>query len=533
MRRGRQVCRSGVITVIVALTVLSLLSGCASMTSHVPSAEPSLERLSLPDISERLRRGELTSEGLVRAYLERIRTLDDRGPKLSAVTWINPHAVAAARRADRLRRQGQGRGILHGIPFLVKDNIDIAGVPTTAGSSGMANALPAADAPVVQRLKAAGAIVLGKTNMSELALSYGWLGYSSTGGLTRNPYRLTRNVSGSSSGSAAAVAARFAPFALGTDTAGSIRAPASTAGLAALKPTRGLFPLDGIVPLSPTLDVVGPMAATAGGLVPVMAALVNGGPASGARKPRPEDFTAVLESPVSLKHVRLGVVQAVRSANPDLDKVVERTLGVLSAAGAEMVPVSLEAFAQSQWPVMARIIRAEFRRAFEAYLGTLARGPRTLQIVIERSEEDGRINPARLEALRDHSAYRAGQNDPAYREDLKKLNAVRQRVLEKMNEEKLDALIFPTMACPASPLHTESDLTYRCRQADPYVAGYVANITGLPEATLPAGVSRHGLPLGISLLGRPRGDPELLAIAVAVEQTLGLTLFPHNLGAGK
>ena len=204
----------------------------------------------------------ITSEELVRYYLRRIELFDKQGPRINALITLNPRALEQARNADAHAPPAGTRDPLHGIPFIVKDNYDTAGLPTSGGSAALEDSVPSTNAFVVQKLLDRGAILIGKANMSELAASYGRLGYSSAGGLTLNPYNTARNVSGSSSGSAAAVAADFAPFALGTDTTGSIRGPASVAGLVGLRPTLGLTSRSGIIPLSLSFDTAGILTRT-------------------------------------------------------------------------------------------------------------------------------------------------------------------------------------------------------------------------------------------------------------------------------
>jgi len=206
--------------------------------------------------------GSLTAERLVKLYLDRIEAYDRHGPEIRALITLNPNARKEAKALDKERRKQGPRSLLHGIPIIIKDNYDTADMPTTAGSVLLKNSMPTDDAFVVKKLRDAGAVIIGKANMSEFALSFDRLSHSSLGGLTRNPYNLKRNSSGSSSGSAAAIAANFAVFATGSDTAGSIRAPANVTGTVGIKPTIGLTSRDGIVPVSLSYDVTGPIART-------------------------------------------------------------------------------------------------------------------------------------------------------------------------------------------------------------------------------------------------------------------------------
>ena len=221
-----------------------------------------LTETTLTEVNQALEQGAVTSEQLVKLYLKRIETYEDQGPKINAIISVNPNAVAEAIALDKERQESGPRSPLHGIPIIVKDNYNTKDMPTTAVSILLDHSLPPDDAFTIKKLRDAGAIIIAKANMSEFAESYGWLGYSSLGGLTLNPYNLTRDPSGSSGGSGAAIAASFALLATGTDTSGSIRGPASVAGIVGIKPTQGLVSRDGIVPLTLSFDSAGPMTNT-------------------------------------------------------------------------------------------------------------------------------------------------------------------------------------------------------------------------------------------------------------------------------
>jgi amidase len=232
----------------ISLLLFILVAFSFSVVHRTALAEFQIFEATIEEINRAFDEGSLTSEQLVQYYLERIEAFEDRGPAINALITVNPKALARARALDRERTSKGPRSPLHGIPIILKDNYDTADLPTTAGSVALKGSCPAGDGTLVERLRRAGAVVIGKANMSEFALSQGWFGYSSLGGLTRNPYNLKRNASGSSSGSAAAVSANFAVIATGTDTAGSVRAPAAVTGVVGLKPTLGLTSRSGIVP---------------------------------------------------------------------------------------------------------------------------------------------------------------------------------------------------------------------------------------------------------------------------------------------
>jgi len=458
-----------------------------------------------------------SSQALVEFYLNRIKEMDEGDGGINAVTWINPDAGAIGARMDDVRKNNSAPRPLHGVPFIVKDNINLAGTPTTGGSAALSSTVAREDADVVKRLKEAGAFVIAKANMSELALSYGRLGYSSTGGVTKNPRDVLRNASGSSSGSAAAVAAGFAPLALGTDTAGSIRAPASATGVVGLKPTHGLVSIAGILPLSPTLDVVGPIAPTVLSAAIALKHMIS----VNGRNTRDlsEAIDAFLNAPdkfISPQLLTIGVVSPLPSGNPDVSRAVQAAVNSLSDRGATIVELKVEAISSSSWPLLRRVIELEFRSSIIRFLQTLENAPPSLEEIVRLSANDGRINPSRLSALRDDVARR-----PASKAELAKaiadLTVVRSEVENLFQKHNLDFLVFPTMACPASPLFDQIDDRYSCSVEDPYTAAYAANASGFPELTVPAGATRYGLPIGMSIMGMPYSEARLFGIGHLIE----------------
>jgi amidase len=470
---------------------------------------------------------EITSEQLVRYYLDRIDRFDKRGPRINALISLNPTALEQARQLDAQSGQRPRGGALYGIPFVAKDNYDTAGIPTSGGSAALKNSVPFHNAFIVQRLIDQGAILLGKTNMSELAASYGRLGYSSAGGLTRNPYNTARDVSGSSSGSAAAVAADFAAFALGTDTAGSVRGPASVAGLVGLRPTLGLTSRSGIIPLSLTFDTAGVLTRTVADLATVLDAIAVPDPGDTAtlqrRGPR-EPYGTALATP-SLRGVRLGVVVNFRGGNAEVDASVDAALARLTGQGAVLVPVTLAKEFETLWEtVLGPVGKAEFKPQFDRYLRTLAPGqPQSLAALIRVSESpavatsDNPVNPPRLDALR---AADAGTltDSPTYIHILTNvIPALRLKLRALMAAEHLQALVFSTMSCPATPRFDRADPTYVCDSVDSYRASYVAAAVGFPEMTVPAGRISQDSRVGLSFMGPPYSEARLLTVANAFE----------------
>lgn len=516
---------------VLRLHLAALVCGIAACGGPSPPADttPALEPTlaTLPEIRQLLDSGELTSEQLVRQSLDRIAAFDAEGPALNAMITVNDRALDEARALDAERAESGPRGPLHGIPVILKDNYDTADMPTTGGSAILAASRPPDDAFVVERLRDAGVVILGKANMSEFALSYGWLGYGSMVGQTKNPHAPLRDPSGSSSGSAAAVAAGYATLATGTDTAGSVRGPATVCGVVGIKPTMGLVSRDGIIPASLSFDVAGPIARSVTGaatMLEVMASVHPDDPATETDARVDFDADAAIESG-GLAGARLGVVRAFSGANPDVDAVFESTLNSLEAAGAVLVDVELPAPLDNLWPVMGPVVDADFGPQIEAYLADLSEGaPRAVEDLIEIAESSAIVdsetplNPARIEGFRDAAAA-GGYDSDARQQSLDELiPEVRAELLAILDGESLDALVFPTMACPASVRHDAEDPTYVCDIDDPYRPCYIASTSGFPEITVPAGFTSYGLPVGISYFGRPFSERRLVGLAHDFEQ---------------
>ncbi len=480
------------------------------------------------DINRAFDEKRLTSEQLVRYYLDRIEAFEDEGPGINALVTVNPEALVRARALDRERAEKGPRSLLHGIPVIVKESYDTADLPTTAGSVTLKGSYPARDGTIVQRLRSAGAVVIGKANMSEFALSQGWFGYSSLGGLTRNHYNLKRNASGSSSGSAAAVSANFAVIATGTDTAGSVRAPAAVTGVVGLKPTLGLTSRNGIVPAALSFDVAGPLARTvtdAAIMLGFMTGVDEGDPRTRESRGRyPDDYRAAL-SEDALAGARLGVARQFLGGNPEVDEVFEKALSNLQKKGAVLVDVQFPPSLLSAWDMMDPVIDAEFRPQIEAYLSGLPAGqPKTLADIIAISESPAvrksktPVNPGRIKAFKEAQAS-LGLADTGYLYLVSsKIPRARSTVRGILEENRLDAVVLPTIPCPASPVFNEDDPEYVCNVSDPYTGCYLASLTGFPEISVPAGLTRNGMPVGLSFLGLPYSEPALLGHAYAFEQ---------------
>ena len=510
---------------LLALSVTMLYPGQCMGSQEFDIMDTTIE-----DINKAFAAGHLTSEQLVQMYLKRIEAYEEKGPGINALITLNPNALARARRLDRERKKKGRRSLVHGIPFILKDNYGTADMPTTAGSVFLRESVPTRDAYTTRRLRDAGAIVIGKANMSEFGLSYSRFGYSSLGGHTRNPHNLKRNASGSSSGSAAAVAANFAIFATGTDTAGSIRAPASVTGVVGIRPTLGLTSRSGVVPVASSFDATGPIARTVRDTA-IALQYMAGVDKDDPRTLRSEgmivkDYTRSLDAD-ALKGARLGIARDHFGANPDVDRVIKQAIATMRKQGAKFVDVKIPRALLMAWEeIMDPVIIEEMGRQVGSYLRSVQGGaPRTFPELVDRYASLTKdawgfpVDPERLKAYGEARESRGVANTGYLYTLTNKMPEARNAVLTIMKEKNLDAIVFPTMPCPASPRFTvRNDRTYVCTVEDPYVAAYLSCITGFPEITVPAGMTRHGLPVGLSFFGRPYSEPRLFGLSYAFEQ---------------
>lgn len=479
---------------------------------------PLVAEMSLADASARLAAGNLSSEALVQAYLERIEQVDRGGPALNSVIELNPGALADARALDAERQAGQVRGPLHGIPVLLKDNIDAVGMANSAGSLAMAGNRPARDAFIVERLRAAGAVILGKTNLSEWAnfrstrSSSGW---SSRGGQTRNAYVLDRNPCGSSAGTGTAIAASLAMVGVGTETDGSIICPSAVNGLVGLKPTVGLVSRGGIIPISISQDTAGPMGrsvADVAALLNVLAAVDAADPAAAAAEGKvAPDYTAGLK-PDAVRGKRFGVLRQAMGFHPDVDAAVERAIASLRAGGAEVVDVEIATW--RQWGEdELNVLLYEFKDGLNAYLAAAGGEHASLESLIAwNNAHAAEAMPHFAQELFEQAQAKGPLTEPAYvaaRDRARRL-AGEQGLLATMDQHRLDAVIAPSTS-PAWPTdHVNGDHFSG--------AGYgIAAVAGTPSITVPSGEVR-GLPVGVVFMGRAWSEAELLGYAYAFEQ---------------
>lgn len=461
---------------------------------------------SIQQLQAEMASGRVTSEALVGMYLNRIAAYDQQGPGLNALIRLNPQAAAEAAALDQERKTKGPRGPLHGIPIVLKDNYDTQNLPTTAGSISLAGAAPGRDAFVTAKLHAAGAVLLGKTNMMEFAV--GITTVSSLGGQTRNPYDPARYPGGSSGGTGAAVAASLAAVGWGTDTCGSIRVPAAFNALAGLRPTKGITSLRGIVPLSATQDVAAPLARTITDLAIALDATVgldSDDPAAAAWVARPMPHFVEALNANALRGVRIGAVKEFFGSDPvelPVSAVVRSALTRMQRAGATVVDISmpqLEAKALS-----ASVIAFEFRDNLAAYLASHPAAPvKSLGEILQRG--------LYLAELRDDFTLlntSPGTSSPQYATAMANRAALQALLRQTLMTNKLDALVYPTVRREPSLIGDP--------QTDPNCEPS-AN-SGFPALSVQAGFTPNGLPVGVELLGAPLSDATLLAVGYAWEQ---------------
>jgi len=492
-----------------------------------------LEEATVAELQEMMTSGKETSESLVKLYLERIGKIDRGGPALNAIIQANPDALAVARELDRERKEKGPRGPLHGVPIVIKDNIDTAdGMETTAGSLALLGSKPAKDAFVVERLREAGAVILAKTNLSEWAnfrSTRSTSGWSGRGGQTRNPYALDRNPSGSSSGTATAVSANLAAAGIGTETDGSIVSPASCCGLVGLKPTVGLVSRSGIVPIAHSQDTAGPMARTvadAAALLGAMAGPDPGDPATQTTGVRLfKDYREFL-APGGLKGARIGVLRA-RQFNfaKMLDPILQNAIDAMRKEGAEVIdPVEFPTLGQTddaEYEVLLYEFKADLESYFAARPGSAVR---TLDELIAFNEKNAdREMPFFGQEIVERAAKKGPLTDKAYLEALAKCRELmREKGIDAvLAEHKLDALVVLTNG-PAHLTDLVNGDSFSGSSSSP------AAVAGYPTITLPAGYV-FGLPVGISFIGKAWSEPELIRLAFGLEQALGMRKAPRLL----
>jgi amidase len=499
------------------------MTGGFAMTAHAASSGTfDVKEKTIAELQSAMQAGKATSQQLVQLYLARIAALDKAGPTLNSIIELNPDALTIAAALDAERKAKGPRGPLHGIPVLLKDNIATADkMQTTAGSLALVGMKPPRDAALVARLRAAGAVILGKTNLSEWAnmrSTRSTSGWSARGGLTLNPYALDRNTSGSSSGSGSSVAASLAAVAVGTETDGSITSPASVAGLVGIKPTVGLVSRAGIIPIAHSQDTAGPMARTvadAAALLGVLAGSDKRDAATLLADQKKMDYTQFLDRR-GLQGKRIGVVRSQLASSSDLvSALVESQLAVLMAQGATLVEAAEVPNAAKYGESELTVLLYEFKADMAAYLADY--GPnapiKTLADIIAFNEKSAARELKFFAQEHFISAQaKGGLQSKEYQDALANNNhfSRAEGIDQVMAEHRLDALVAPTCGPAWLTDFTNGDASGGSFTSPAAVAGY-------PHITVPCGLV-HGLPVGLSFVGGAWSEGPLIAMAFAFEQ---------------
>jgi amidase len=502
----------------ITFRCLFAVSVVVAFASHAVGAAPREDLLgkSILELRGDLDAGRATSESLTKAYLARIEAIDRKGPQLRSVIALNPDALAHARALDAERKKSGARGPLHGIPILIKDNIESADrMPTTAGSLALAANLTGRDAPIVANLRAAGAVILGKTNLSEWAnfrSEHSISGWSGIGGLTKNPHVLDRSPCGSSAGSGAAMAAGLAAATVGTETDGSIVCPSSMNGVVGLKPTLGLLSGQRIVPIAHSQDTAGPMTISVHDAAAMLDAMVGKtpaceAPATGCRR---GDYLAALKTP-SLQGKRIGVLRFRPSKQPLIDPIYARALEVLRAAGAELIEVETPDVAPI-YEAEDLVLHAEFKVDLNKYLETLPSEVTSRSLAALIAFNDTNKRELALFGQEIFAKADTTPSDEKYREALarSKRLAGAEGIGKILADKSLDLLVAPT---------TGTSWRIDIASGDQFPGSFstLPAVSGYPHLTVPMGTLHH-LPVGISFIGAPWTEDKLLAAGYVYEQ---------------
>jgi len=500
------------ITAAAAATLLIL--GCSGETPR------NYDEHDISTLQRLMERGDLTARGLVEYYLNRIDATDRNGPSLNAIIELNPDALDIADALDRERQESGPRGPLHGIPVVLKANIDTGDkMATTAGSLALAGHRPPDDAFLVKAMREAGAIILGKANLSEWAnfrSEHSSSGWSSLGGQTKNPYDLLRNPCGSSSGSAVAVAANLTTLAVGTETNGSVICPASINGIVGIKPSLGLVSRDGIIPIAHSQDTAGPMARTvrdAALLLNAMAAADPIDPASASRPEKLPDYAADLRSD-ALIGKRIGILRTYFGAGSDarVEKILKESADLLQANGAEIVdPVEIDI--NGLGDARYQVLLYEFKTDLNAYLESSNASRGSLEEIIEFNTTNAEsVMPIFGQDILEDSQAKGPLTEPDYIEALEEILRVTRNAIDAaLSEHELDALIAPSNGPAWMTDHVNGDVAFGIGSST------FAAVSGYSNITVPAGFV-SGLPIGMSFIGTAFSEKTLIEIAYAFEQ---------------
>jgi len=499
----------GLLMLGAVLAVMLMASGTGAQNSVEPFH---LDEATISDVHAAYKSGALTSVKLVQAYLARIRTSDQAGPKLNVVIFLNPRALEEAAALDEdFRKTGKFVGPLHGIPVLLKDNVNTKDMPTTGGSLSLAGYTPSTDAAITQKLRSAGAIILAKVNLHEFAIWGETI--SSIQGQTLNPYDLTRTPGGSSGGTGAGVAANFAIAGIGTDTVNSIRSPASANNIVGIRPTLGLVSRAGIIPYSFTQDAAGPLARTVTDAAKMLNVLVGYDPNDPATAwsvgNTEDDYTKFLNAK-GVQGKRIGVLRSffgTAPINSEVNTIANEAIEDLKRSGVTIVELNTPDLDSGKLTSDVSVHLYEFKPALNAYLAAGNTPVKSLEEIIA----SGKFSPNIKDSITKAESL---EMDDAYRVRLQKRAELQQRVMKIMADERLDAIVFPhqqRLVVPIGEKQVERN-------------GVLGSVTGFPSIVVPGGFSSPtptaalGVPVGIEFLGRPWSEKLLIEIAYGYEQ---------------
>jgi amidase len=509
----------------LSVTALSAV-GCNSQETkakeshtNVDSDNFELNEVTVDDLQKRMQTGQTTSRAITQKYLDRINAIDKNGPKLNSIIELNPDALSIADALDKERKNGKFRGPLHGIPVLIKDNIDTADkMQTTAGALALEGNIAKNDAFVAKKLREAGAVILGKTNLSEWAnfrSSRSVSGWSSRGGQTKNAYVLDRSPCGSSSGSGVAVSANLCTVAVGTETDGSIACPASINGVVGIKPTVGLVSRAGIIPISKTQDTAGPFGRTVKDAVLLLNALVGADPndpvtAESVGKAK-TDYSQFLDAN-ALKGKRIGVEKTFLKHHEAIDALLEEALQQLKNAGASIVEVEFVDQYNKLGSAEFEVLKYEFKDGVDKYLSTANAKVKSLQDVINYNKQnEAKAMPYFKQETLDSSQKLGGLESKEYITAVTKSTSIRKFLDDLMQKNSLNALCGPATGASWCVDFVNGD----------YSTGYgaygPAAMAGYPSITVPMGMVNE-LPIGLSFISTAYDEPNLIAIGYAYEQ---------------
>ena len=512
---------------IAGITVSAIsLNSCAPASERAQPAPKTgddfeLNEATIDFLQQKMKNKVHTSHSITQLYITRINDIDKNGPKLNAIIELNPEALDMANELDKERAAGKIRGPLHGIPVLIKDNIDTNDkIATTAGSIALADNFVKKDAFIINKLREAGAVILGKTNLSEWAnfrSTRACSGWSSKGGQTKCPYILDRNPSGSSAGSGSAVAANLCAIAIGTETDGSVVSPSSVNGIVGIKPTVGLLSRSGIIPISKTQDTAGPMARTVKDAAILLSILAGADPDDVATKTNQDkngntDYTTFLNTN-GLQGKRLGLEKTAYGGNPDMEVLLQDALTLLKSKGATIIEVELVKELKTIGTDEFTVLLYEFKDGLKNYFSTAPTKMKSLADIINFNNKNAaKAMPFFKQEIMDQAQAKGDLNSKEYLDAVAKTTGITRKAIDKiMVDNKLDAIIGPTngFACTIDLVNGDYDNGFGL-STPPAMAGY-------PHITVPMGFA-HGLTMGLSFFSTAYKEGDIIKLAYSYEQ---------------